>query len=306
MSTFDIVASAENNGYMQWQAMVFHYSCLTYHGAAPIIAVHHGNGESILPGFELIKQHGGRVQSVPNLRNRNGIDYAPRNTAAALRHVDSSADFVAIIDSDMVFIRPLPLDALQLDETTVSFDRVGYLDPDRDVYQPHIDQVFRESGVEPATIRNPVINGGVPHIVAAGLRKRFADEWLECIERFPIVFEGERPDSDDDRYADWPYRCYLASMWAIVMATHRMSLQYIETQWCMNNCHDDCPMPDPGSTGFCLVHYAYGSQAFDKRALEGDKCVSDKSFWRLAEDDGTIAGYLRRQVNEAGRFYGLC
>ena len=40
MPSFDIVVSAENNRYMQWQAMVFHYSCTNVLGRPPIVVVH--------------------------------------------------------------------------------------------------------------------------------------------------------------------------------------------------------------------------------------------------------------------------
>ncbi|MEQ9412145.1 MAG: hypothetical protein RIK87_30825 [Fuerstiella sp.] len=304
MPAFEIVASAENNHYMEWQAMLFHYSCQKTQRQTPIIAVHKGD-EPLLPGFEMISANGGHVQPVPNLRNHRGVLYPPRNTAVALQAVDTAADYIILCDADMVFLQPLPLKSVQIDSDTISFDRVGYLHPDHPVYQPDIDNVFRSSGIDPTRLRNPVIDGGVPHVVPKQLQKSLAKEWRRCIDVFPILFEGERPDSSDERYNDWPMRCYLASMWAIIMAKHRLNLNHVETRWSMNNYNDDQPMPDPGSEIF-LLHYCYGSPAFDKRHLADDNDVRCIAFRNLAPDDGTVAGFLRKILREAAQFYGLC
>ena len=45
---FDFVVSAENNYYLAWQAMLFHFSCLKHTGRAPIIVVH-GDEPELLP-----------------------------------------------------------------------------------------------------------------------------------------------------------------------------------------------------------------------------------------------------------------
>lgn len=305
MPTLDIVASAENNRYMEWQAMLFHYTCVAFQGQVPVIAVHKGD-EPFLPGFKLISDHGGRVQAVPNLRDLHGVPYPPRNSAAALQFIETSADFVALCDADMIFLKPIPSESLPTSRNTVTFDRVSYLDPDRSCYQPHIDEVFRENGIDPVVLRNPVISGGVPHIVSADRHRALGEEWLRCIDLFPIMFEGERPDSADERYADWPYRCYLASMWAILMARYTLKLEHMETFIVINNFEDFLPMPDPSASRFCMLHYLYGSPAFDKRSMIGDKDIMCAEFWNLPPEDDSIGGYLRKQLRDAGRFYGLC
>jgi hypothetical protein len=109
MPVFEIVASAENNRYMEWQAMLFHYTCMTYQRQVPVIAVHKGD-EPLLPGFGLIAERGGRIQTVPNLRDRSGVLYPPRNSAAAMQFVETSADFVVLCDTDMTFLKPIPFD----------------------------------------------------------------------------------------------------------------------------------------------------------------------------------------------------
>jgi hypothetical protein len=173
------------------------------------------------------------------------------------------------------------------------------------VYQPHIDEVFRANGIDPAVLRNPVISGGVPHIVSAPLHRDVGEEWLRCIDLFPIMFQGERPDSEDERYADWPYRCYLASMWAILMARLNLGLDHAETFLVMTNFEDFRRMPQPNECSFCMMHYAYGSPAFDKRHIIVDKSVLCAEFWNIPPEDGSIAGYLRKQFLDAGAYYGL-
>lgn len=305
MPEFEIVASAENNAYMEWQAMLFHYSCVTFQRQVPIIMVHKGN-EPLRPGFELIIARGGNVQPTTNERNRYDVVYPPRNSAVALQTVRTDAEFVVLCDADMIFLKPLPPESLRLAGRTISFDRIGFLNPDNPVYQPDIDDVFRANGIDPAVLRNPVIDGAVPHVVPAELRAALGEEWLRCMDLFPILFEGERPDVTHKRYADWPYRCYLASMWAIIMAKHKLALEHVETHLSMTNFHGGERLPAESESSACLLHYAYGTPGFNKRSFRGDRDVTDLEMWNTAEDDGTVDGQLRRQARDAGRFFGLC
>src|SRR5438132_770018 len=94
---FQVVVSAENNTYLVWQAMLFHYSCLRYLGHAPIIVVH-TDGEPLLPGFACITAAGGVVQTAPNYRRVGGVNYPPRNTAGTLRHVQTDAEYLVLCD----------------------------------------------------------------------------------------------------------------------------------------------------------------------------------------------------------------
>lgn len=299
MPTFDILASAENNTYMEWQAMLFHFSCLTVQKQVPIIAVHKGP-EPLLPGFELIRNHGGHIQEVDNFKNLNDVCYPPRNSAAALS-ITSDADFVVLCDADMIVVNQIDMDRLIVPDNTITFDYVGYLDPDRDGYQPDIDDVFVRNGISSQRIRTPVINGGVPHVIPNRLLAKISETWLRSIDEFPILFEGERPDSDDKRYSAWPYRCWLASMWAMVLVIHKLGLKHKITEIVATNHPPDWPM----ETERWLVHYCYPSSAFDKRTLGEGKSIQEPAFWDLEPDDGTVAGYLRKVVMEAGRYYGL-
>lgn len=297
MPRHEIVVSAENNHYLAWQAMLFHFSCLKHLGQPPIVMVHK-HDEPLLPDFDRIRESGGRVQTAPNYRDLNGVSYAPRNTAASLRHVETDADDIVLCDPDMIFLQSLPLDELRLSGRQVSFDYCGYLNPDAAVYQPTLDKVCRQVGLDPAKLRQPVVDGGVPHVIPTIWQKRLSDSWLELIEEFPTI----TTISTDE--AGVPHKDWLATMWAIVMATHRLELEPVMTNFCVTNCHEDRPLPPLGKNGPKLLHYCYGNDGFNKRSFD-TSTGADDFVWNVPGDDGSIAGAIRRQLREAGEFYGL-
>src|ERR1043166_1897240 len=164
MPSFDIVVSCENNPYMVWQAMLLHYSCVRHLRQAPIVMVH-TDDPSLLDGFRKIVATGGIVQTAPNYRRRGGVHYPPRNTAASLRHVESKADYLVLCDPDMLFLAAPKWPFGLLRRRKITFDYVGYLDPDRPIFQPMLDDVCRRAGVAPERLRSPVLDGGVPHVI---------------------------------------------------------------------------------------------------------------------------------------------
>ena len=297
MPRHEIVVSAENNHYLAWQVMLFHYSCLKHVGQPPIVMVHKQD-EPLLPGFERIRETGGRVQTAPSYRDLNGVSYAPRNTAGSLRHVETDADYIVLCDPDMIFLRPLPFDELRLSPWQVSFDVCGYLNPDAAVYQPNLDNVCRQVGIDPAMLRRPVVDGGVPHVIPTAWQQRLSDTWLEFIEEFPTI----TPASIGE--AGVPHKDWLATMWAIVMATHRLELEPVMTNLCVTNCHEDQPLPPLGENGPKLLHYCYGSDGFNKR-LFTTAADADDLVWKVLPGDDSIAGAIRHQLREASEFYGL-
>lgn len=293
MPRHEIVVSAENNHYLAWQAMLFHFSCLKHLGQPPIVMVHKLD-EPLLPDFDRIRETGGQVQTAPNYRDLDGVSYAARNTAASLRHVETDADYIVLCDPDMIFLQPLPLDKLRLSSRQISFDFCGYLNPDATVYQPTLDNVCRQVRLDPAKLRQPVVDGGVPHVIPSVWKKRLSDTWLELIEEFPTI-TGE---------AGVPQKDWLATMWALVMATHRLGLQPVMTEFCATNCAGDQRLPRLGKDQPKLLHYCYGSDGFNKR-LFTTATDAENVVWNLPRDDGSIAGAIRRELREAGQFYGL-
>lgn len=293
MPRHEIVVSTENNHYMAWQAMLFHFSCVTRLGRPPIVMVH-TQDEPLLADFERIRATGGLVQIAPNYRDLNGVSYPPRNTAGSLRHVETDADYIVLCDPDMLFLQPLPFEELTLSERQISFDFCGYLDPDSAVYQPTLDNICRAAGLDPILLRQPVVDGGVPHVIPTRWQRPLSDAWFELMELFPSI----HPEGHDKPHKDW-----LTTMWALVMATHRLDLEPVMTKLCVTNCYEDWPLPSLDDAGPKVLHYCYGGPRFDKRRF--DKPWDANAFPRnLPDDDDSIAGAIRRQLCEAREFFG--
>ena len=89
----------------------------------------------------------------------------------------------------------------------------------------------------------------------------------------------------------------------MVMAKHKLALDHVETHFSVSNYDDARALPNHPAC--CLVHYAYGSSRFNKRDVDVNICIQSREFWTLPDDDGTIAGCIRRQFVEAGRFFEL-
>lgn len=294
MPRHEIVVSTENNHYMVWQAMLFHFSCVKHLGCPPIVMVHKQD-ESLLPGFERIRATGGIVQVAPSYRDLNGVSYPPRNTAGSLRHVETDADYIVLCDPDMIFLQPLPFHELTLSERQVSFDFCGYLQPDSDVYQPTLDNVCRKAGLDPRQLRQPVVDGGVPHVIPTRWQRPLSETWFELMELFPsIQAEGHVQ----------PCKDWLATMWALVMATHRLKLEPVMTKLCVTNCDEVQPLPTLDADGPKVLHYCYGGPGFDKRRFH-QPTDANESVWKVPEEDGSIAGAIRRQLREAREFFDI-
>lgn len=294
MPRHEIVVSTENNHYMVWQAMLFHFSCVTHLGRPPIVMVHM-NDEPLLPGFERIRATGGLVQVAPSYRDLNGVSYPPRNTAGSLKHVETDADYIVLCDPDMLFLQPLPFDELTLSGRQVSFDLCGYLQPDSAEYQPTLDNVCRKAGLDPIRLRQPFVDGGVPHVIPTRWQRPLSEIWFELIELFPTIGSADRGE---------PCKDWLATMWALVMATHRLELEPVMTKLCVTNCYEERPVPPLDSAGPKMLHFCYGGPGFDKRRFHKPS-DAEEQVWKVPDDDGLIAGAIRRQLRNARKFYGI-
>lgn len=294
MPRHEIVVCTENTHYLVWQTMLFHYSCVTHLGCPPIVVVHQ-QGEPLLPGFERIRATGGRLQLAPNYRNSHGIYYPPRNTAGSLKHVETDAEYIVLCDSDMLFLQPLPFDELTLSNRQISFDFVGYLQPDAPEHQPTLDNVCRQAGLDLRRLRQPVVDGGVPHVIPTRWQGPLSESWLELMELFPTIGTQESGESQ---------KTWLTAMWALVMAMHRLKLKPVTTKLCISNHLEDHPLPPLGAAGPKVLHYCYGGPGFNKRTFASPE-AADTQVWNVPEDDGSIAGAIRRQLRDARKFYGI-
>jgi hypothetical protein len=246
--TFDLVLSAENNPYQMWQAMLFHYSCMTHQHVAPLVIVHKRD-EPLLEGFQRIAAAGGRVQVVGNFREVGGFDYPPRNTPASLRLAETDAEYVVLCEPDMVFLKPMGLEQLTIGANNVTFDRLTYLDAERAEYQPALDEVCRRLDVDPQVLRTQPINGGVPHIVATRRKAEFADEWTRGLELF-VQIAGERAKEEKEPMEiNW-----VSGMWSTVLAMHRLRLEPVFTQFCISNEKGTQPLLTIGPGDPAIIH----------------------------------------------------
>lgn len=304
--SFEIVAAAENNHFFLWQAMLFHYSCLTYQGQAPVIVVHAHADDSLLPGFEHITRCGGRIQRAPNWRSLESINYPPRNTISALKHVHTAADYIVLCDADMVFRTTINLAALPIGPHKMTFDRVFYLDPNSANYQPFVDDACRAAQVPPQWLRDIAISGGVPHVIPTARQIEIADEWLHCISYFPTQGPSRIEDAGSLSRGvhQGTQQWWLSIMWAALLMVQRLKLTPTLTEFCMLNLQGDHLLSDSLDEGPAMIHYCYPGAGFNKHHFDNEP-ASQRDVWRVAESDSTINGLVRRQLREAGRFYGF-
>lgn len=291
---FDFVVSAENNYYMAWQAMLFHYSCLKQTGRAPIIVVH-GDEPELLPPFQLIAEREGRIQRAPNYRNR-GPAYPPRNSAGTLACAKSDADYLVLCDADMVFLRSPHIERFLLAPNQVSFDAVGYLHV-LDVNRDMLAKACRLAKVPLTKLENHPVSGGVPHIVPRGLQAPLSHEWLQAMDFFDPP--GENLPLVGDSQSRW-----MISMWAILLAVYRLGLEPKMTELCTSNFDSAELQPQPGKVGPAIVHYCYGDAEFDKRNFSTANDVST-NVWQSRAEKNLANVAVCEQLNQAKSFYEI-
>ncbi len=302
MPTFEVVASTENTHYMMWQAMLFHYSCVKYLGQTPTIVVHH-DGERLLPGFELIIKHGGRIQTAPNYRAHKGVDYPPRNTAGTLLRLQSAADFVVLCDPDMIFLRPVRYQDLLADDNQISFDEVSYLVPAKAEFEGTLESICERAGVPLQTLFDRPVSGGVPHVVPRSRQHAVARDWFDVMEFFPTFDDGASIETPKE-LKSVPQQFWTTTMWALVLTAHRLQLDPVITRQCVLNYWGDAALPPPSENSPSMIHYCYSHQAFNKR-LYYDATAAEVTVWNQPPDDGTISGTIHRQLREARDYYRM-
>jgi hypothetical protein len=288
VTSFDVVVSAENNSYIEWQALLFHHSCLRQLGQPPIVVVH-GDGE-LRDGFRLISSYGGRVQRAPNFRHIAANDYPVRNTPGTLSVVDSDANRVVLCDPDMIFLRDEQFDT----GSEIAVERSTYLRVNSE-NRPTLALACEQLGVSVETLESDPSEANVPVVVAKHVRKRLAREWLACVDTILA-----QPQTEEFVKAVW----WLTSMWGLVFALQRLRLRPAITALTVAN-ERGASLPEDPHALPALVHYCYGDAIFDKRDFHGpaDACAR---VWEVQPIAGAgLGGRIREEIASARAFYGF-
>ena len=304
MPTFDIVVAAENNHYLQWQAMMLHRSCVEVIGRPPIIVVH-VDDEPLLDGFQMIRQDGGVIQRADTLRYVGGVEYPPRNSAATLRDVDTSADLVVLCDADMLFLKPPDLGSISLNDHTITLDQVHYLDPSDPMRADGLDHACAAGGIDISVFADPTSSGGVPHLIPAARKHELANEWLRCIDLFPVIDQPADQNLPKYAYPKGRHHPWLAAMWAFWMAIGRLGLSSVQTSWCLNNRHGSQSLEAATRAEHWMLHYCDDTDGFSKRRFRWDKELTDSAFWEADPGDETIDGFIRADFLKTAKHFGL-
>jgi len=293
--TYDIVVSTENLPYMGWQCMLFHYSCTRYAGHTPLFMVH-GDEDTLDAGYQAIADNGGRIQRAPNFRHAGEIEYAARNKARSLDLAETEASHIVLCDPDIVFLaRPAFEPAIAaMSEDQMSFEHVGYLKITK-TNRPVLQDICRRAHIEMARLEQNPVNGGMPHIVPAAMRRQLCSAWMTlqelCLER-NLAHYGEMMSD-----------VWISEMWGLVLALRQLEIEPVFTSFSMTN-EFDPPLPEPGADGPTLIHYCYPAEAFNK-LLYNDDQRPVSAVWRATGKPGHTTGAICAQLGEAARFYAI-
>jgi hypothetical protein len=297
---YEIVVSAENNPYVAWQAMLFHYSCLKHTGQTPIVVVHGDMKERLRGGFRTLRRYGGRIQRAPNFRMHRGLDYMPRNTPGTLRCVETDAEYLVLCDPDMIFFGPPRFERFHPAEDQISLDRSSFMEVN-DESRRHLSAACKRAGVSLRRLARDNFGGGVPHIVPESLQSTLGREWLRSIDFFFPSRTAPRVKNSTSRPASL---FWIASMWALILALYRLGLRPVMTEFALLNYRGDrTPLPPPGGNPF-LIHYSYGDSVFNKREFFGDSKTCHR-VWQIRPAMATVSGRVCTEIAAARRYFGL-
>jgi hypothetical protein len=289
---YDIVVSSDNNDYLAWQCMLFHHSCTSHLGQAPIIVVHGDNGP-LAQGYRLLLQKGGIVQRLPSMASIGSIGYAPRNMWATLKGVETSAENIVFCDPDFIFLRPIDFASIvaQLDGKAISLDQVGYMTVGNH-NRLILETVCKRAWISFKNLDDLTVSGGSPLIVPTKLRRRLAREWANLTEDYLTT--------SFQHYGAVNSEVWIAAMWGLVLAAFRIDAPIMLTSMCTAN--QAGAILDLNNCG--IVHYCYGDEVFDKRRFSNTE-ASLKTVWKMQAPEGTVNGVLAKALREAAEFYEL-
>jgi hypothetical protein len=268
-----IVVSAENNAYAGWQAKLFHFSCVTRLGCAPVIVVH-GSAAAWDPAFADIVRAGGTVRQAPSYRAPRAPHYFPRNTAGTLLHAASLCGalerFIVLCDPDMIFVRA-PAFAETL--SAASYDNMNY---DRETVRTAAEQVGLS--FDAVRARGAELSCGVPYVIPVDAARGLAEAWLAAIDAFPSIVWGDM-------------------MHAFGLAVIKLGLDVTVTRSMQDNYSQDAPLTAD------VVHYPYGDERWNKRNYRTAETAPFVWEPELEAPPGTVLGEILSQIRAARRFY---
>jgi len=293
--SFDIVVAADNNNYLAWQCMVFHHSCLTHLGQAPIFVVHGDNGP-LVEGYRIIDAKGGHIQRLPSFRFAGKIDYVCRNVWATLKGVNTAADYIVLCDPDLFFLRPVDFSAIAagLNEGAVSLDQVSYMRVD-DHNRSVLEAACRAAWIDPRRLDGIGLSGGMPYVIPTALRRRLGREWEARTEDYLAACYKLHGHMNS--------HVWISIMWGFVLAAMRSEIPMTLTNLCALN-GSKAEMHPSVLGERAIVHYCYGDSHFDKKRYMEEE-ASRNPVWKASAPEGTINAEVIRALREAAMFYNL-
>lgn len=273
--THRIVVSTENNPYAAWQTKLFHYSCLSRLGQAPVVVVHESARAAWHPDFHDLVRAGAVVRRAPTYRRSLGDDYPPRNTAGTLLHAaelcDAGDEFIVLCDPDMIFARRPAF------PSTLSGDYYPYM---MDYDRAGVREAAARLGVTPAMIdaQREELHCGVPYVIPVADAVRLGRAWLEAINSFDAPRRGDM-------------------MHAFGLAVLRLGMRVMLTHLIDHNYWQREPLTRD------VVHYCYGDDLWDKRHYFYE--AQAPRVWEARADapPGSVLSEILTQLREAREFY---
>lgn len=275
-----LVVSAENNAYTGWQSQVLVHSASKHLGTAPLV-VCHGGRRGLHRYFEELRAHEAEVLLAPNYRDALGVDYAPANTAGTLleaaRALKGKADFLVLLDPDMIFVRP------------VTFP--GRLSGHRYDYMSYRSRRVRAAaklyGVSRRRLEEHerALSIGVPYVIPIAIAKKLGEEWLKAMEAFVAGWGSTRGGS---------------SRWCEIMHAFGLAATKLELVPQVLDVNDVNAFDGTKATR-PIVHYCYGADGWSKRAF----VLEERDVWRSpAGERGTVTGEVLAAIAEAAEVFG--
>lgn len=281
-----LVVSAENNGYTGWQAQVLARSAITRLGVSPVVVCHGGNERPLHGYFQQLRYTGTDVLAARNWRREFGHDYAPANTPgtllAAAQALKGHADFLILLDPDMVFAKPvefLPRFAAQ---------HYRYMDYRKDAIQ----RAARLYGVAQELLeeRHEQLSVGVPYVIPIEFAEDLAKEWLRALACFAASWT-KRKKHGSDRWCE--------VMHAFGLAATKLGRIPEVLDVNANNAFPKTPLERP------VIHYCYEGDGWKKRSFFREDAVPD--VWKTPDRPelaGTVTGEVLAQIRETAEFFG--